>query len=295
MNEVTAAEPFGLALEQNGHRTRLKWHRLRRRMADPLFSAVAMADGFRLGASMELDLRLRGDGGFVVLHDEVLEGETTSSGRIADWSRDDLRGVHYRDGAGAPPRSLLFSEDLAAMLGTAHADALLQFDMKDDLAAIGSRGLDHLVRQFSELPASIIVGANDLKLVLAVKDRLPRLPRGIDPSDKLGPIYQQGGLAAVEADLLADLRGPIEPNTVYLYWPLLLRARREGLDLVALCHGEGALVDAWTFNLKDPVAGFSDEEWENFSALMALKPDQITTDEAPATERAYLMRLGDRQ
>lgn len=277
----------GLAITQRGHVTRLKWHRLRRRMSDPLFGAEAMAQGFALGASMELDLRVRGDGGFVVLHDETLEGETDGQGRIADLSLDELEPVRFRDG-----RSLVFTEDLAAMLERANPAALLQFDMKDDLAAIGGRGVDHLAALFSATPTPVIVSGASLELIVAIGERLPNLLRGIDPTDKLVELWRQQGLRAVEQDLLADLRGPTEPNTVYLAWQLILEAAREGLDLIGLCHAEGRLVDAWTYTLEDPALGFSDEEWQQFSALMALRPDQVTTDEAPATERAWLLRTG---
>ena len=72
---------------------------------------------------------------------------------------------------------------------------------------------------------------------------------------------------------------------------LLLAAARQGLDLVALCHDHNKLVDAWTYNLQDRENGFSDKEWAEFAALMDLKPDQITTDFAPATEAAWLKRM----
>jgi len=275
----------GLALTHHGHVTRLKWHRLRRRMTDPLFGAEVMADGFALGASMELDLRVRRDGGFVVLHDDRLERETTGQGRISDLAINELRAFHFEDG-----RPLLFTEDLAAMLQRADPAALLQFDMKDDLAAIGSNGLGHLSALFSETPTPVIVSGRSLELIVEIGLRLPNLLRGIDPTDKLVEIYRQDGLRAVETDLVADLRGPTQPNTVYLAWELVLKAAAEGLDLIGLCHGEGKLVDAWTLTLKDPAQGFSDQEWRDFSALLALKPDQITTDEAPATEQAYQRR-----
>lgn len=280
------AEARGLRIEFENHATLLKWHRLRRRMADPLFSAEVMAEGFKAGASMELDLRVRADGGFVVLHDRELEGETTGHGIIAQKSLADLRDLRMKDGN----RPLLYSEDLAAMLQSAHPDALLQFDMKDDYEAIGEKGIAHLAEHLQKISASIIVSAGSLDLILAVKEKLPHLRRGIDPSDKLGDIYRSEGWKAVEKELLADLRGPTEPETIYLYWPMLLDAAKAGLDMIALCHSEGKLVDAWTFTLKDPDGGFSDTEWTNFSALVALKPDQITTDEAPATERAWLKR-----
>lgn len=276
----------GLEISFAGHRTRLKWHRLRRRFSDPLFSADVMAEGFSAGASMELDLRVRADGGFVVLHDEVLEGETDGHGPIAGKDRADLQDIRMQEGR----RPLVFSEDLSAMLQSAHPDALLQFDMKDDYEAIGEKGVEHLSAYFRNLSASVIVSGSSLELIVAVREKLPYLRRGIDPTDKLAEIYQAQGLMAVERELVADLRGPTEPDTIYLHWQLILDAAGKGLDLIALCHSERKLVDAWTFTLDDPDNGFSETEWSDFSALMALKPDQVTTDEALAMERAWLQR-----
>jgi glycerophosphoryl diester phosphodiesterase len=280
----------GLELVDGGHVTRLKWHRLRRQMRDPVFSADVMQSGFALGASMELDLRVRADGGFAVLHDENLEGETTGAGLVAEKSGGELQGIRMKDAG----RQLILSEDLSRVLQSAHPDALLQFDMKDDYEAIGSNGITHLAAHFQNIAASVIISGASLELIVAVKETLPHLKRGIDPTDKLVEIYRNQGLKAVEADLLADMRGPTEPDTIYLHWPLILQAAKEGLDLVALCASEDKLVDAWTFTLKDPQSGFSDAEWHNFSALMALKPGQISTDEAPATERAWLKRIACR-
>ena len=279
----------GLNIAHLGHSTRLKWHRLRRSFSDPLFGPEIMAEGFRLGASMELDLRVRGDGGFVLLHDEELEGETTGHGLVRNASASELRGLRMRDGG----HGLTLSEDLAVMLDAAHPDAGLQFDMKDDLATVGDRGMDHIADHFRDAGSQIIVSAADLDLVLAVKGRLPGLRRGIDPTDKLVEIYRHEGLAAAERELVADLAGPTEPDTIYLAWQLVLQAASDGLDLIGLCHDHGKLVDAWTYNLKKPETGFSDAEWREFSGLIALKPDQITTDEAPATEWTWKGRLAE--
>lgn len=278
-----ASEFSGLGIAYQGHFTRLKWHRLRRSFKDPLFSAGVMAEGFRLGASSELDLRVRADGGFVVLHDEELEGETTGHGLIREALPETIRGLTLLEG-GHPP---ILSEDLATMLRTAHPDALLQFDMKDEFAAVGSRGMDHLAGYFAGAGSSIIISGADLDLIVAVKNRLPDLKRGIDPTNKLVDIYRDQGLKAVETDLRADIAGPTEPDTIYLAWQLVLQAAKDGLDLIGLCHDAGRLVDAWTFNLRSPDAGFDEAEARQFAALMALKPDQITTDEPIATERAW--------
>lgn len=81
------------------------------------------------------------------------------------------------------------------------------------------------------------------------------------------------------------------PHIVYLAWPLILAAKRDGIDLISICHAEGALVDAWTFALENPQQGFSDAEWQDFHQILELGADQITTDEALATERAFNERM----
>jgi glycerophosphoryl diester phosphodiesterase len=275
----------GLAIALDGREARLKWHRLRRSLAEPEFSAEVLAEGFLIGASMELDLCVRADGGFAVLHDALLDRETTGAGPVLAQTGADLTGIRYRQ-SGLP---LILSEGLAAMMPVAHPDALLQFDMKDDLATIGARGLDHLVDHFGQNTAPIIFSGGCLDLIAALAKRMPDVRRGIDPTDRVAEVLQGRNLAAAEALLVAELRGATAPDTCYLSWELVLELQARGLDLVALCHAEGVKVDAWTYTLADP-AGFSDAEWHQFSALMALGPDQITTDEAIATEAAWTAR-----
>ncbi|MDO1582089.1 glycerophosphodiester phosphodiesterase [Rhizobium oryzicola] len=281
------APNVGLDLYHQGHRTRLKWHRLRCRLADPLFSAETMAKGFQVGASMELDLRVRADGGFVVLHDADLQGETTGHGPVREANAETIRSARMLSGGTAP----ILSEDLAHMLKSAHPEARLQFDVKDTLATIGDKGLSHLRDYFANAGRSIIISGGDLDFIAHLANTMPDIRRGIDPTDKLRDLLDAEGPRMVEETLIADINGPTQPDMVYLSWPLILKANELGLDLIAVCHAESKLVDAWTFNLADPEAGFSDVEWQRFSALMALKPDQVTTDEAPATERAWLKRI----
>lgn len=278
----------GLFIRHQDFQTRLKWHRLRRHAGDPLFSPAVMADGFKLGASMEIDLRVRADGGFAVLHDEMLEGETTGRGSVREQAKVDFDGLTMLGGA----NSVMLSETLAGLIANAHPDALLQFDMKDGLDRIGERGIDHLRDHFSGSLSRLIVSGSDLPLIIALRQCMPDLKRGIDPTDKLVEIQRQSGWAAVERELVADVGGPTEPDTIYLSWQLLLHAAKNGLDLIGLCHRHGKVVDAWTYNLRTPEAGFTDPEWAEFSALMALRPDQITTDGAPAMERSWLQRSG---
>lgn len=296
MDQITARtaprdDAQGIALDVAGRRVALKWHRLRRRRADPLFGLEALRQGLRLGASMEIDLRATADGGFVVLHYAMLERETDGDGDVIARTTGELAGLHYADGAEAARRRLLLVEDMAALMADAHADALLQFDMKDDLTRVGERGLASLGRLAAGSRGSLVVSGECLALIEGIKQALPDVKRGIDPTDRLVALLRDGRTEAVAEQLRREIAGPTEPAFVYLDWRLVLAAREAGIDLVAICHEAGTTVDAWTFNLADPEAGFDDGEWRDFRRLLDLGVDQVTTDEAIATERAYKRRI----
>lgn len=285
----------GISLFHDGRRVALKWHRLRRRAADPLFGAGVLKEGLRLGASMEIDLRVTADFDFAVLHDDVLDDETNGRGPVGDHARADLAPLFYDD-SGVPDvprhaRPLLFLDDLAALLDGAHGQALLQLDMKDDLSAVGGRGLDRLASLLQRKDLPLIVSGDCGDLMLAAKERLPGLARGIEPSFRLIELFGKRDAEGAVAQLRSELAGPTEPQMVYLYWPLVLGALDKGIDLVAICHDHGKAVDAWTFTLADPAGGFSDGEWRDLSRLLSLGVDQITTDEAVATEAAHAARM----
>ncbi len=273
----------GLAITSGDHKVRLKWHKLLRRLDGPVFDGDVLRLGSELGASMEIDMRVRADGGFALLHDDVLEGETTGSGPVSDASMATLRSLRMRHGG-----QITLSEDLATMLGTAHPHALLQFDMKDDFEAIGERGIAHLAEHFADKGGQIIISAGDNDLIMAVKDRLPGIRRGIDPTERFLHLWQHEGLVAAEASLLEDLSGETEPEMIYLQWKMILNAKAQGLDLIALCHDHGCTVDAWTWNPRNPAGGFLPEEWQDIRDLVALRPDQITTDECQWLERRWV-------
>jgi len=284
-------EADGIAIHHDGKRVLLKWHRLRRSMSEPLFGAEVLAEGLGRGASMEIDLRVARDGGFAVLHDETLDRETSGAGPVAARTSEEIRALHYTEpAADGMPRNVLVAEDLAALLGPAHPESVLQFDMKDDLQAVGERGVDRLARLFAAHDEHLIVSGDDTDLTLAISERLPGVTRGLEPSFRLLDLYRADRKDELEGQLTRELAGPIRPHMVYLWWRLVLDADADGIDLIRICHDHGALVDAWTFNPADPEGGFSDDEWRKFSRLLELGADQITTDEAIATEQAYRSR-----
>lgn len=238
---------------------------------------------------MEVDLRITREGGFAVLHDGTLDRETDGTGPVRERMSEEIRALHYW-GAGAP-RPVLLAGDLAQQLGPGHPEARLQLDMKDEFSAVRQSGVERLATFFEGCESKLVVSGDSTELTLAISERLPGIMRGLEPSFRLLDLYRAGRKSELAGQLVTELKGPIRPHIVYLWWELILPAKADGIDLIGICHDHGALVDAWTFNPADPEAGFSDEEWERFSTLLELGADQITTDEAIATERAYRARV----
>jgi glycerophosphoryl diester phosphodiesterase len=281
----------GLAIDFEGKHVFLKWHRLRRRLEDPLFSAANLAEGLRLGASMEIDLRVAAGKDFAVLHNETLDSETTGSGRVAEHEAVEIRTLQYRDNRAGAKRPVITAEDIAGRLAASDPDALLQLDMKDDLAAIGRVGVEHLAAHFGAVQANLIVSGDCTDLTLSLARRLPAMRRGLEPSFRLLALHRSGKREILASQLLRELRGPIRPHTVYLAWKLILAAKEDGIDLVRICHDEGAKVDAWTFTPADPSCGLGDVEWRDLLRLLELGVDQITTDDAIGMERGFQERM----
>lgn len=288
------ADPDGTAIVHDGRSVALKWHQLRRRRSDPLFGIAALKQGLRLGASMEIDLRITADGSFVVLHDATLDQETDGTGEIVRLTREQLTGIHYDDShlpGGEGKRSLLFTEDVTRLMEAGHPDSMLQLDMKDDYSAVGEAGVERLASVLQSAKLPVLVSGDSSELILALCTRLPGLMRGLEPSFRLLGLDRAGRKKEVPDQLRRELAGPLLPDMVYLNWELVLGALHDGTDLVRICHDGGTKVDAWTFNLAMPEQGFGDREWTDFLRLLELGVDQISTDEAIATTRAYNARI----
>ena len=126
----------GVAIDADGRRVLLKWHKLRRAAAEPPFAIANLPAGLALGASMEIDVRLMADGDWICLHDDVLDEETDGAGPVARLDTAAARSLHIA-GANYPPPLLT---DMTAVLAAAPAsDACLQLDLKEP-AATPDRG-----------------------------------------------------------------------------------------------------------------------------------------------------------
>ncbi|MFK3779755.1 glycerophosphodiester phosphodiesterase [Agrobacterium sp. NPDC089420] len=264
-----------ILIERDGHRTWLKWHRGRRRAADPVFTGERIIEAMRLGASVEVDLVIHADQGCAVLHDLTLERETTGTARVRDTSAAALRQLHLRDNQGKPiEATVMLLEDLCALLAsqTVHPDALLQLDFKEDRQALTPQIVSGFGTSVLPIAGSVILSGGDFDAIATLAASAPGLRTGYDPCHR-------GALAELQASLnylgfIEDaLATAPDAGMIYLAYEIVLAAADAGVDIIAPIHAAGRRVDAWTINSVTP------HSIEQVARLLQLKVDQITTDD----------------
>lgn len=273
-----------LFIERAGHRTWLKWHRGRRRASDPAFSGARITEAMRLGASVEVDLVIHADHGFAILHNLTLEEETTGTGRVRDTDGRTLRQLQLRGNDGAPiaERVMLF-EDLCALLAEQkpHPEALLQLDFKEDLAALSPEIVHNFAVTVSPVARSIILSGADPSANRLLTQSAPLARIGYDPcyGPSLDRLHQTGDYQAFISDALAPAP---DAAFIYLAHEIVLAAQDSGFNIVAPIHAAGRKVDAWTIRTVDGTT------LPQVERLLALKVDQITTDDPEGLHRALV-------
>jgi glycerophosphoryl diester phosphodiesterase len=272
----------GIAVVRDGHTTMLKWHRARKVAGDLPFTAARILEGLRLGASVEVDLVCHADHGFAVLHDFVLDRDTTGHGRVADTPAEAIRALRLRDPAGNPTddRPMLF-EDLCALIAAGEGispDAVLQLDLKEDAAGLDPELVEKFAVAVAPVARHFILSGGHPEAIGRLAAAAPGLPIGFDPChegaierlrrDGNFPVFVDGALTAFPA-----------AEMIYLDYRLVLFAGEREFDVVGAFHAAGKRIDAYTLKQTDPPTAALAER------LLAVKVDQITTDDPVGLER----------
>lgn len=278
----------------------LKYHRLLsgsgRHAPNSLSALSEVLDGARV---IEFDIQPLADGDFVLLHDPLLEHETTGSGPVSMASRATVKAVRLR-GFQEPPALL---SEVADVLGRVRSPLKVQVDFKP-VVPIGSRMADRVLDALAPLRANpsleVVVGCLADWNLRTLRRADPTLRVGIDPALYLdAPVPDSPGLPVrlnaygymddhplgfrrlmrvrdylvdrIEA-LLGLLPGAVE---VYLRKEFVQQALRDGLNPVEHVKqvAGGILVDVWTVNLPPTRP-------EELVELLDAGVDQVTTDTA---------------
>ena len=266
-----------IAVTHNAHRTFLKWHRARRRATDPVFTGRRILEGMALGASVEVDLVVHGGDGFAVLHDHnSIASETTGDGPARALSAAQIRALNLRGNDGRPiDDHVMLLEDLCALLARNPPSpaALLQLDYKEGQGPLDTATIGAFTTAVTPVAANMILSSGEAEAVAALAANTPGLRVGHDPCHRgaLEHIAQSRDFAGFVETALADAP---RAELIYLAYPLVLAAEDASFDMVEAFHLAGRRIDAYTIKKADA------ETLPIVQRLLALKVDQITTDDA---------------
>jgi glycerophosphoryl diester phosphodiesterase len=273
--------PEPVALISGGHRCRLKWHRGRRHATDIAFNPDRIAQGLAAGAAVEIDLNPLACGGWAVLHDDTLDRETTGTGPVAAITTDALRALRLRDNDGRPtdlPVATLAA--LAEALATAEITpgGHLQLDLKVGIEALTDTNVAGFARSVAPVAAHMILSGGDAAAVLRLAER-SGVGIGYDPCHEAEMIdlVRSRDFDGFTARAIAAMP---EARIVYLHRGLVAFADSCGADLIAPFRARGQEVDVYT------IPDASAANLAEVRRLIALRADQITTDDPDALAKA---------
>lgn len=273
--------PEGIFIERAGFRTWLKWHRGRRQQGDIPFTRNRILQGMQDGASVEIDLVCHAGGGFAVLHDETLDRDTTGAGPVRDASADDLRSLSLRDSNGhASPHPVLLLDDLCHLLQDVHCnpDAILQLDLKETAASLSAADIAAFAEAVTPVTDRIILSGGDAVAVEQLLAIVSDLKVGYDPCHD-GAVERLMESRDFSGFVSGALAAVPKAGMIYLEARLVLFAQDHGYDLVNAFHQAGKSIDAYTIRKADA------DSLLLVQRLLALKCDQITTDDPVGLER----------
>lgn len=284
IESLATLDRSGIAIDQAGHKTWLKWHRGHRYAGDISFTGQRIAEAMALGASVEIDLVRFNGAGFAVLHDETLNMATTGEGRVIKATESELRALRLRDPFGEPTaHKIMLIDDLGHLLQGIDREggAVLQLDLKEDSPAIRDEDIAAFAAAISPVAQSVILSAGDPEAVERLSLSVPEMPIGYDPCHH-GAIERLKESRDFDGFVADAVAASPRARMIYLHHQLVLFAEDAGYDLVAAFHRAGRSIDAYTINSAIPAA------LPVVRRLLALKVDQITTDDPVGLETLLL-------
>ncbi|MCB1496264.1 MAG: hypothetical protein KDJ86_10790 [Bauldia sp.] len=267
----------GVALDSDGRRVLLKWHKLRRAPHEPPFTIANLPAGLALGASMEIDIRLLADGHWVCLHDDALDEETDGSGPVANADRAAIGCLRIAGGDHAPP---LLADMTAALTAVPDSGALLQLDLKEPAATLTEAGVAAFADTVRPVADRCLLSGADFDAVTRLADGIEGLRVGFDPCD-MAETRTFATRKEMEAFVDEVFAVAPEADSFYLDHHFLDAALAFGVNPVAALKRNGATIDVWTLDPDKP------DVRRHLIQAVAAGADQITTNDPGGLARLW--------
>ena len=264
-------------IEHSGRRIMLKWHMLRRSSDEAPFSMENLRDGLALGASMEIDIRLLGDGAWACLHDDVLDEETDGKGPVAGIDSAGLRSLRLAGSDRSPP---LFAEIVDIIAAAPKSGALVQIDLKEPAATLFNAAVAAFLRLVERVAQTCLLSGTEWAAVERLGSAVPGLRLGFDPSDMAeGRSFPDR--RSIEAFLNEVVAAAPDVEFSYLYHRFVSEALSVGINPIEFMQARGKKVDVWTLDPTTPSIGTI------LPRIVAAGADQITTNDPAGMSRLW--------
>lgn len=284
------------------HSPLLIHHMANRDHNHPPNSLAALRHCLEAGARVvEVDINPLRDGGFALLHDDLLEHETNGTGIVGDATADQVRALYRKNDdviTGEPVGTLSEAVRLIQDYDQGPFQEL-QLDLKIG-PTLTTEVLQHLIEMVEPVKELVRVTSGADWAVRRLRELDPDLPLGFDPLLYLEiadtgegiPPFRLGAYGYWDdhplsarrwgntADYLAaraDALWAQAPDRAVWYvdaW-LLDRSRADGFEWISYLHHRSTEVDAWTLDAGKP------KHLTLAHRLVEAGIDRITTNNAP--------------
>ncbi|MBL8133362.1 MAG: glycerophosphodiester phosphodiesterase [Anaerolineae bacterium] len=259
---------------------------------------------------IEIDVTALAVEDYLLVHDPVLDSETTGVGEVGATRADAAKALSIKHrGAATPYHPALLSE-VAALFLEMGGRARLQIDYKNVLPMRDDEPLRRLLRLIEPLGERVLVSSGADWHLRRLRALAPWLDLGFDigfyldyrqePGDSRQPPFRLGAYGYYDDHILAGralqepaaylaercellLRAIPDVSTWYVSYRMLARSLDDGFDMTAWLHRAGVKMDAWTLDADKPAAV------AELPRLKAAGVDQFTTN----TPRALAALLKD--
>jgi glycerophosphoryl diester phosphodiesterase len=232
-------------------------------------------------AYIEIDVTALADGDYLLVHDPMLESETTGSGEVGNTALVQAQALYFRrDGVVTEYRVPVLSE-VVALFQQFDTPTRLQIDFKNMIPLGSDEPLQRLLTIIEPLQKRVIVSTGADWQLRKLRQFAPWLDLGFDigfyldfrePSGHpLDFPHSKGAYGYLDdhptalmklwttADYLADRCGAfvgLVPgvSVFYISYKLLIQSLDDGFNWAEVLHAAGIKLDAWTVDVGNPYA-----------------------------------------
>ena len=252
--------------------------------SNPPNSFEAIQASLAAGAAViEVDINALAADDYLLVHDELLEGETDGRGAVLDCSPEAARLLHIQHNGTLMPNVVPLLSDVVTLFAVDPGSARLQLDFKNMVPFQEEEPLRRLVRLVEPIRERVIVstGADwqlrkmrklapwlrlgfDIMLYIAWEPanatRDPReFPKALGAYGYYDDHILATRAAMPRADYLQDrcesLLGQVEDISVfYLDYKMIAQSLEDGFNWADALHAHGIQLDAWTMDMSNPDA-----------------------------------------